>query len=254
MGLTGNLDAQRRREELVELAGLPQGVVIETAAEQFGVSSMTIRRDLLELETEGLVRRVRGGATASPRARPFDARRAIRASAKRVIAEKASRLMPASGTIALDASTTISMLASMIGPRDGLTVYTNSIETFQILQPVDGVTAVLSGGSAEPTTGSFVGPIARRSLASIYFDLFFASADALDAEDGSSEVSPEEADPKLVMASNATTVVLCADSSKLGRRSVARALESSDYSILITELDPTDAALDPFRRSDREIR
>lgn len=253
MGLTGNLDAQRRREELVALAGGPEGVMIDAAAEQFGVSSMTIRRDLLELEAEGLIRRVRGGATASPRARPFDARRAIRASAKRAIAEKALRFVPPSGTIALDASTTISMLASMIGPRDGLAVYTNSFETFQILHPVEGVTAVLSGGSAEPTTGSFVGPIARRSLGSIYFDVFFASADGLDAEGGTSEVSPEEAEPKLAMAANAATVVVCADSSKLGRRSVARALESADYSILITELDPDDEALDPFRRADRQI-
>lgn len=253
MGLTGNLDAQRRRDELVELAGGPEGVMIEAAAELFGVSSMTIRRDLLELEAEGRIRRVRGGATASPRARPFDTRRAIRATAKRTIAEKALRFVPGSGTVALDASTTVSMLASMIGPRDGLTVYTNSFETFQILHPVDGVTAVLSGGTAEPTTGSFVGPVARRSLRSMYFDAFLTSADAVDAADGTSEVSADEAEVKQAMAENATTVILCADSTKLGRRSVARALESGDYTVLVTELDPSHEALDAFRGPDREI-
>lgn len=253
MGLTGNLDAQRRREELVNLAGSPQGVQIDAAAELFGVSSMTIRRDLLELEAEGLIRRIRGGATASPRARPFDARRAIRASAKRSAAEKALRFVPQAGTIALDASTTISMLASMIGPRNGLTVYTNSFETFQILHPVDGVTAVLSGGVAEPSTGSFVGPVARLSLRSVYFDVFFSSADAVDAEDGTSEVSPDEAEPKQAMAANASTVILCTDSSKLGRRSVARALHSTDFQVLVTELDPQHAALDDFRVGDREV-
>lgn len=227
--------------------------MIDSAAEMFGVSSMTIRRDLLELEAEGLIRRIRGGATASPRARPFDARRAIRASAKRAAAEKALRFVPRSGTIALDASTTISMLASMIGPRDGLSVYTNSFETFQILHPVDGVTAVLSGGVAEPSTGSFVGPIARQSLRSVYFDAFFASADAVDAEDGTSEVSLDEAEPKQAMAANASTVVLCTDSSKLGRRSVARALQITDIQVLITELDPHQSVLDDFRRQDREI-
>ncbi|RBO72977.1 DeoR family transcriptional regulator, partial [Microbacterium sp. H6] len=50
MALSGNLEAQRRRDELVELANGPQGVMIEAAAELFAVSSMTIRRDLLELE------------------------------------------------------------------------------------------------------------------------------------------------------------------------------------------------------------
>jgi DeoR/GlpR family transcriptional regulator of sugar metabolism len=247
MALSGNLDAQRRRDELVELASGPQGVMIESAAEMFAVSSMTIRRDLLELETEGRVRRVRGGATAAPRARPFDARRAMRARAKRIIADKALRLVPAAGTIALDASTTVSMLASAIGPRDGLAAYTTAFETFQLLQPLDGVTAVLSGGSAEPTTGSLVGPIALRSLRSVYFDVFFTSADALDPRDGTSEVSVEEAEVKQAIAGNTTTTVLCVDASKLDRRSVARALELDDIAVLITDLDHDDARLDPFR-------
>ncbi|MGO2746795.1 DeoR/GlpR family DNA-binding transcription regulator [Microbacterium sp.] len=247
MALSGNLDAERRRTALVELANEPQGLIIETAAELFSVSSMTIRRDLLELEAEGRVRRVRGGATAPPRARPFDARLAIRASAKRTIAEKALRLVPASGNIALDASTTISTLASVIGPRTSLTAYTNSFESFQLLHPIDGVTAVISGGTAEPTTGSLVGPMARRSMRSIYFDIFFSSADAIDISDGTSEVSIEEAELKQDMAENAAMTVVCVDSSKLQRRSVARALEHDDISIIITELDPQDDRLEPYR-------
>ncbi|RBO71764.1 DeoR/GlpR transcriptional regulator, partial [Microbacterium sp. H6] len=99
----------------------------------------------------------------------------MRASAKRAIAEKALRLVPAQGSVAFDASSTVNMLASAIGPRAGLTVYTNSFESFQVLQPLDGVTAVISGGTAEPTTGSLVGPIARRSMRSVYFDAFFSS-------------------------------------------------------------------------------
>ncbi|GAB3601498.1 DeoR/GlpR family DNA-binding transcription regulator [Microbacterium tumbae] len=247
MALSGNLEARRRRDELVELANGPQGVMIDAAAELFSVSSMTIRRDLLELEAEGRVRRVRGGATAAPRARPFDARQAIRASAKRTIAEKALRLVPDHGSIALDASTTVSVLASMIGPRAGLTVYTNSFESFQLLHPLDGVTAVISGGVAEPTTGSLVGPIARRSMRAVYFDIFFSSADALDSVDGTSEVSVDEAELKQTMAANAGTAVVCVDSSKLERRSVARALEREEISVLITELDPGDERLAAFR-------
>ncbi|MGW8482139.1 DeoR/GlpR family DNA-binding transcription regulator [Microbacterium sp. NPDC055903] len=247
MALSGNLDAQRRRDELVELANGPQGVLIEAAAELFSVSSMTIRRDLLELEAEGRVRRVRGGATSAPRARPFDTRRAMRAGAKRTIAAKALRFVPDRGSIAFDASTTISTLASTLGPRSGLSVYTNSYESFQALHPIDGVSAVLSGGSAEPTTGSLIGPVARRSMSSLYFDAFFSSADALDAADGTSEVSMEEAELKQVMAANAALTIVCVDAGKLGRRSVARALEREEISILITDLDPEDERLDPYR-------
>ncbi len=253
MALSGNLDAQRRRDELIELANGPQGVLIDAAAEMFAVSSMTIRRDLAELEAEGRVRRVRGGAVAAPRARPFDARRAMRAGAKRVIAEKALALIPDTGNIALDASTTISILASRIGPRLSLTAHTNSIESFQLMQPLEGVTAVLSGGSAEPTTGSLVGPVARRSATSLYFDAFFSSADALDETDGTSEVSVEEAELKQVMSGNAARTIVCVDASKLGRRSVARALEHDAIDVLITDLDPADPRLDAYRDG-RELR
>ncbi|MEV7608614.1 DeoR/GlpR family DNA-binding transcription regulator [Microbacterium sp. NPDC089320] len=247
MGLTGNLDAQRRRDELVALAESPQGVMIDDAAARFGVSGMTIRRDILELEAEGLVRRIRGGATAPPRARPFDARRAVRASAKRAIAEKAVQLVPRAGVVAFDASTTISTLAGSVGPRDGLTVVTNAFETFQTLGPLDGVTAVLSGGVAEPTTGSLTGAIARLTLRSLYFDAFFTSADALDPLDGTSEVSVDEADVKRDLARNAAMTVLCVDMTKLGRRSVARALDAADIDVLVTDLDPDDERLDPHR-------
>ena len=153
------------------------------------------------------------------------------------------------GSIALDASSTVNMLASIIGPRAGLTAYTNSFESFHLRQPHDGVTAVISGGTAEPTTGSLVGPIARRSLRSVYFDIFFSSADALDSTDGTSEVSVDEAELKQAMAANAGTTVVCIDSSKLERRSVARALEREEISVLITELDPGDERLNAFRQT-----
>jgi DeoR family fructose operon transcriptional repressor len=242
-----HLDVERRRERLVTLAHEQNGVLIDAAAELFDVSTMTIRRDLLELEAEGRVRRVRGGAVAAETARAFDARLAVRATAKRTIAGKALALVPRRGAIALDASTTGHTLAAMLGTRDRLSVYTNAFESFQLLARLDGVTAVLSGGVAEPTTGSLVGPIAHRSLRSIYFDLFFASADAVDPADGTSEVSIEEAEVKRVMAAAAARTVLCVDSSKLGRRSAARALERGEFTTLVTELDPEDSRLDPYR-------
>ncbi|GAA4768732.1 MULTISPECIES: DeoR/GlpR family DNA-binding transcription regulator [Microbacterium] len=242
-----NLDAERRRDRLVALAHEPDGVLIDVAADLFAVSGMTIRRDLLELEAEGRVRRVRGGAVAAETARAFDARSAVRATAKRAVAAKALALVPRRGVVALDASTTAHALAAALGSRDRLTVYTNAFETFQVANRLEGVTAVLSGGEAEPTTGSLVGPIAARSLRSVYFDVFFTSADAVDPVDGTSEVSVEEAEVKRVLAAGASRTILCVDSSKLGRRSVARALDGGEFSTIVTELEPSDPRLDPYR-------
>ena len=247
MAISGSLDAERRRASLVLLAQADGGVTIEQAAQRFDVSTMTIRRDLMDLEAEGLVRRVRGGAVGAPAPRPFDERQAMRAGAKRTIARKAMALMPGSGAVALDASTTISTVAATLGPRRNLTVCTNSSETFVLLVPLGGVHPVLTGGEAELSTGSLVGPIAHQSARTMFYDIFFTSAGAFNVNDGTSEVSVLEAEIKRAFAANSHTTVLCVDSSKLGGRSLARAIDLTDISTLVTDLDPGDPRLDDYR-------
>ena len=247
MAISGSLDAERRRASLVFLAQADGGMTIDQAAQQFDVSTMTIRRDLMELEADGLVRRVRGGAVGAPTPRPFDERQAVRAGAKRTIARKVISLIPESGAVALDASTTISTVAALLGPRRNLTICTNSSETFGLLVPLDGVHPVLTGGEAELTTGSLVGPIAQQSARTMFYDIFFTSAGAFNLDDGTSEVSVLEAEIKRAFSSNSHTTVLCVDSSKLGQRSLARAIDLSEISALVTDLDPTDLRLSQYR-------
>lgn len=247
MALTGSLDSELRRAEIVSLARVPTGVSIEELAERFAVSTMTIRRDLGALEEEGQIRRVRGGAIAVPAPRQFGDRLAQRADAKRTIARKALALVPQRGVIALDASTTITTLAGAIGGRDGLTVCTNAPQTFTALTMIEGVRPLLSGGAPEPVTGSLVGPLAVQGARVFRTEVFFSSAAAVDVRDGGSEVSLEEAEVKRVFSERADRVVLCADSSKLGVRELARSLPWEDVSALVTELDPDDPRLDAYR-------
>lgn len=247
MAVNGSIDGERRRKELAELIRSSGEISIERARDLFEVSAMTIRRDLEVLEHEGAVRRVRGGAVVAPTPRSYDDRLAVRATAKRTIAKKALELVPPRGTISLDASTTVNALAEIIGERAGLVVCTNSIQTFELLGRCRGVEAHLTGGAREPETGSLVGPIANASARLLHARVFFASADAFDTATGTSEASLAEAEVKRRLAASADRTVLCLDSSKLGKRSTAMALETGDVSALITELSPDDARLDPYR-------
>jgi len=247
MAVSGTLESERRRQALVELAESGAIVLIDEAAGRFEVSPMTIRRDLAELEASGRIRRVRGGAVAAPTPKPFLERRTLNVAAKRTIARKALTLVPQRGTIALDASSTISLVASDLGQRDGLTVFTNSVETFGLLVGVSGVWPLLSGGAPEPATGSLVGPLAVQGARSLFFDLVLTSADALDDTSGTSEVSLAEAQMKRAIVEQSSSCAVCVDSSKLGRRSVAAAIASERITTLVTELDPADARLDPYR-------
>jgi DeoR/GlpR family transcriptional regulator of sugar metabolism len=106
---------------------------------------------------------------------------------------------------------------------------------------------VLIGGEVEQLTDSFVGAIACHAASSLLYGAFFTSASAVDAIHGSSEVSLAEAQVKQVFAHASTDTVLCIDSSKLEQSDVALGLPWSSITIMITELNPSDPRLDPYR-------
>lgn len=247
--------AFRSPEERIErVRGLvsEQGSVrIDELAQQFGVSEMTIRRDLDELETLGFAHRVRGGAIArGPEA--WERRHQHNAKAKTVIAAKLVPMVPKAGAVAFDASTTLYRLATAVEVARDLTVVTNGWDTFHSMKTTPGVSAVLTGGVEEPRTGSLVGPMAVQAAGAFLYDTFFTSAAALDADFGSSESALDECAVKRVFRKNSQRVVLAVDHSKLGTRAQARLFDLADIDLLVTDLDPADEALDPFR-NDVEI-
>jgi DeoR family fructose operon transcriptional repressor len=233
----------RRLTAQLEAAG---AVSIPEAATELGVSEMTIRRDLAELEERGAARRVRGGAVPiGPQT--FAERHGARARAKGQIANKLLDVVPATGAIALDASSTVMRLgASITGARD-LTVITNGPDTFSALQGRTGVAALLTGGGLDPATGSLVGPIACRTAMQFTVDVFITSAAGIDARAGATEATLEDAEVKRAFAAGAREVVLAVDTSKLDRRGMAVALDWEEIDVLVTEVDARDTRLDPYR-------
>ncbi|MTV26703.1 DeoR/GlpR transcriptional regulator [Nitriliruptoraceae bacterium ZYF776] len=224
-----------------------QGSVrIPELAVELAVSEMTIRRDLDELEKLGVARRVRGGAVAlGPE--PFDDRNRHQARAKGRIAEKLLKLLPQRGTVAFDASSTVHRLAAVLeGARD-LVVVTNGVPTFLALQDKPGIAVTLTGGTREPRTGSLVGPIASRSAEDFLFDVLICSGTAIDARVGSSEASLAEAEVKRSLGASSERIVVAVDHSKLERRGDARMFRLDQIDVLVTDLDPDDPRLRPYR-------
>lgn len=241
-----NLDGIERLESIRRRLDVTGAVEIVELAAEHAVSKMTIRRDLDVLVGEGVAHRVRGGATAiGPQ--QFAERYDHHAKAKARISEKLIELVGAGGAIGIDASTTMQRLAARLSSARDLTVLTNGPDTFRSLHTHPGVTALLTGGALNAETGSLIGPLAVRAGDQLLLRRFFVSAAALDPDLGSSEVSLAEAEVKLALAASASEVVLAVDSSKLGHRSPARCFELSNVSILVTELEPGNPRLDPYR-------
>jgi DeoR family fructose operon transcriptional repressor len=237
------LDRLQRIEAQVRLAGRVK--VVDLAAE-LDVSEMTIRRDLDMLAEQGVVQRIRGGAL-SVGPQPFAERFSRQVRAKDRIASKLSALVGDGGAIGIDASSTLQRLAAHLGDVRDLTVVTNGPDTFTSLQDRLGVTVLLTGGQLDQRTGSLVGPLATRAARELLLRRLFVSAAAVDPHYGTSETTLEDAEVKLALADVAAEVIVAVDASKLDQRAAARGLSPERVAILVTELDPADARLDPYR-------
>jgi DeoR family transcriptional regulator, fructose operon transcriptional repressor len=245
MAIGSTFDVERRRRGLAEQLRETGAVRIEDAATEWVVHPMTIRRDLRSLEEEGVARLVRGGAVfAGPTG--FARRQAQARSAKRLIAEKAQALVPRGAAIGIDASTTALQLVEQVQAVD-LLVVTYGLEAFQVLQDRPGARAYLTGGERDRRTGSLVGPLALRALQGFSLARCFLSTTGVHPALGCTEPTAEEVEVKLAMAQASAHVVLVADSTKLEVRSSVRSLDLARVDLLITELDPRDERLAPYR-------
>lgn len=244
--MSGSVAAEQRLDWLSERLGTEGSVTLTDAAAALGVSEMTIRRDLDELEERGTARRVRGGARAiGPQ--PFAERRQTATRAKAKVAAKLADLVPEVGAVAFDASSTVMRLTSLLADARDLTVLTNGPDTFAALQGQPGVHPLLTGGRLDEQTGSLVGPLACRAAAQMAVTTFLASAAAVAPDGGAYEATLDEAEVKRAIAARADRVVLAVDGSKLGARGLAVGLEWDVVDLLVTDLEPSDPRLDPFR-------
>jgi DeoR family fructose operon transcriptional repressor len=241
-----SIDAFDRLERICDEVDALGRVKVSDLAAGLAVSEMTIRRDLDTLAEQGRVRRVRGGALALGPQR-YSERFSVQARAKERIAAKLAALVPESGAIGLDASSTLQRLATSVTGARQLTVATNGLEAFNALRERSGVTVLLTGGQHDPRTDSLVGPLAARAARALSLDRLFVSAAGL-TPDGTTEATLEESEVKLALAEVSAEVVVAIDHTKLGRQGVARCLGLDRVDVLVTDLDPKDARLAPYRR------
>jgi DeoR family transcriptional regulator, fructose operon transcriptional repressor len=240
-----SVDAIDRFERICDEVATRGRVRVSDLASDLAVSEMTIRRDLDVLAEQGRIRRVRGGALALGPQR-FSERDGVQARAKERIAAKLLAFVPDAGAIGLDASSTLRRLASSLTGARQLTVATNGLEAFGALRDQPGVTVLLSGGQHDERTDSLVGPLATRAARDLSLEQLFVSAAGLTPE-GTTEATLEEAEVKLALADVSGEVVLAVDHTKLGRMGLARCLPLDRIDLLVTDLDPKDERLRPYR-------
>ena len=211
------MSPERRREQILAYLSQRERTSVGDLSQVLGVSEVTVRKDLDQLEAQGMLTRVHGGAVVSGRGRLeryFATREQEHLEEKRRIAQAAAALVQSGQQIFLDASTTALQVARLIKDREDLIVVTNGLYIALELNFSADITTIVVGGTMRHRSSSLVGNFNFNSLQRLRLDLGFFGARGVTARDGLMEGNLDEAQLKQLMVSASATVVGIVDSSK----------------------------------------
>ncbi len=206
-------------------------------ADSLGVSEATVRRDLQDLESRGLLNRIHGGATLDgiSRTEPlFEDKQDSHPEAKEAIALAALSLIDDGDRIYLDGGSTVLALARLLDRKRHLIIVTNSLMAASELMGTEH-RLILVGGEFRSLSRTLIGPLTAPVINSLRVDKAFMGTIGFSAEEGITTTDPGEAFTKEQVMARAAEVILLADSSKLGIHSFARSGRPGDINVLITE-------------------
>jgi DeoR family transcriptional regulator of aga operon len=218
---------EERRRRITDALKRQARVTVGDLAERFGVSAVTIRGDLAALGRAGALVRAHGGAVPRGDADgdlPIAVKKSLRHAEKLRIGERGAEMIAPDETIILDSGTTTAEIARVLRrmPIPGLTIVTNALNVAVELANTPRVRVMMLGGVLRPPSRSFVGPEAERTLTEIHADRLFLGVDGFDLEGGLTTPDPLEAFLNGMMIAISKEVVVVADSTKFGRRSLSR--------------------------------
>jgi len=252
----GVLLPQARRRRILTIVQRQGAASVAQLAEALGVAPNTIRRDLDLLASEGQLTRSHGGAVANepPLTRlPYTAVSHAHSEQKEWIANAALGLLPEKGSIFLADGTTVLAFAMRIPPTAQCHVVTNSVKVALRLITETAVTVELLGGRMRPELLATDCSLATEALETLYWDIAFIGAAALDVRTGITERDAVEARRQRKFIDRATRVVALCDSSKIGRCSYARVGPLSLLDTIVTDRGISDDDLQAISDTGVEV-
>jgi DeoR family fructose operon transcriptional repressor len=246
--------AQRKQAIITQLRADGRVDAADIAA-HLRVTQETVRKDLIGLERQGLLRRVHGGAVPMEQLsfEPSVSTRTYYSEEKTRIAKAALAHLPAHGSVLIDAGSTNARLAELFPADRELTVYTNTLSVALTLIARPRLTVITLGGRVRPLTLAGVDDWAARALNEINVDVAFLGTNAISVERGLTTPDPAEAAIKRLMLASARRRILLADHSKFGAVSLCKHADLSDIDLLITDTGLSDADVKAVQAAGVEV-
>jgi DeoR/GlpR family transcriptional regulator of sugar metabolism len=243
----GDVFTRERQEHIARIIEEHGRARVSELAAQFRVSAVTIRKDLVALESERRVVRTHGGAIAFDRSRAelaFDIRERLQSDEKLLIGAAAAGLVQDGESIVMDASTTALSVARHIKARRGLsqlTVITNVLRLAGELAGHPGIIVLMLGGRVRWEALSVVGQLGDGLFSRINVQKAFLGAAGFTLESGLADATEEEAQIKRSMVTAAREVIAIVDRTKWERAAFATFCPTDKISIVLTDAGAPDA-------------
>lgn len=231
---------ESREKEILAFLQKEKYAKIERISEALFISSSTVRRNLAELESKGLVNRTHGGAEIKDENShwtSFTFRATQNSVEKKKIALAARGLVKNGDILFLDGSTTSFYLAEYLSEFKDVKVITNGVDTLSLLAK-NGVTAYSTGGVISTENPSvLVGHYAENMIESVRADVAFFSVQSINSKGEMFDCYEKELAPRLKMMKNAEKSVLLFDDTKWEKSSAFRLGNLSDVDYVVCNRD-----------------
>ncbi|MBQ8526263.1 MAG: DeoR/GlpR transcriptional regulator [Clostridia bacterium] len=235
---------QERREKIYKILSKKGNATVQQLKQEVFASDATIRRDLKQMEQEGLLVRTWGGAVSTNNINsdpPVFVRSKANINEKNQIARIAIGFMKDNMTVFLASGTTIAKLAKMFHMYDNLTVITNGLDTAAALNDHLSAKVIISGGELYENY-DLIGSLSESTIEQFNADLFFFSCSGITAEGfSSSDIMRLNIIKK--MKKNSAKTILLADTSKVGKIYTYKGFGFEDIDYVVMEAAPEDKAL-----------
>lgn len=240
-----------RQKEIIEIIQNQGYINAAAAANKFDVSIATIRRDLNQLEKQGLLEKKYGGAKlptdTAINMLPFALRQSQFRSSKTAIASAALKHIPDCCTIALDAGSTLFELSLLLKERNNLVIISSDVISANELLKHENNQVYMMGGFLTKD-GSSSGDFAEDFINKITnIDIFLCSCDGAHPKYGISNENLNINNLKVNYMKKARKTIALIDHSKFSQNAFYKMCDFTDVDLLITDSDTPDEILDELR-------
>lgn len=241
------MSGEERRLRIVEHLRATETETVEGFSRMFGVSGMTVHRDLDALVEQRILRKIRGGATILPSVLfegDYAYRERLNVAEKTALARAAAELVEPGMAVMMDDSSTVAAVVPQIVDRRPLTVVTNAVPVLRALETVSGISVVCLGGTWNSVTNAYLGMITEQAARSMRVDLALFSTACVHGTTAYLRDLDGVVRAKHAMMESSDRNVLLVDHAKFGKSALHRFADLTSFESVLTT--------DGLRRETRE--